>query len=145
MHEIDRHERLLGRLRDVLHDSDPPPAHYLAFAKHALAVTRLDAEIGDFIASQRLTGVRSTSVGFVGTVQFSSFEVELDGIDGRLVGRVSPPRVIAVELQAPAGNKVTSTAADGFFAFDDLPTSRFRLVFGGERLFASAWMSATDQ
>ena len=144
MHEIDRHERLLGRLRAVRHDSDPPPAHYLAFAKQALAVTRLDGEIGDFIASQRLAGVRSTTAGFVGTIQFSSFNVELDGVDGRLVGRVSPPQVMAIELQGPPGHEATSTEADGFFAFENLPTCRFRLLFGGERLFASEWMSAAD-
>ena len=144
MDEIDRHERLLARLRDVLRDTDPPPAQYLAFAKQALAVTRLDTEIGGFIASQGLAGVRSTTVGFVGTLRFSSFEVELDGVDGRLMGRISPTQAIPIELQTRGGNAATASAADGFFAFDELPTSRFRLVFGDERLFVSEWMSATD-
>lgn len=144
MHEIDRHERLLARLRDVLRDTDPPPAQYLAFAKQALALTRLDTEIVGFIASQGLAGVRSTAVGFVGTLRFSSFEVELDGFDGRLVGRISPAQAVPIELQTAAGKAATASEADGFFAFDELPTSRFRLVFGNEGRFVSEWMSAAD-
>lgn len=144
-------DRLLARLRGVSQRVDPPPPAYVDFAKHALALTRLDVEIGrlqyDSYNAEHAGARGTTDHGYSATIAFSSLTLDIDIEAGRMTGRVTPTVAGDVHLQTDHGDRIIEIDPAGWFAFDATSTGPFRLVVkpattGGARPLATEWLLA---
>lgn len=145
-------DRLLDRLRAVAQRVDPPPPAYTDFAKQALALTRLDVEVGRLLFDSYQgdpVGARGArDHGYSATIEFSSVTLDID-IDieaGRMTGRVTPTVAADVHLQTDHGDEAIQIDQFGWFAFDDTRSGPFRLLIkpttAGDRALATEWLLA---
>ena len=124
-------DELFDELRSVLRRTDPVPAEVTDFAKAALGLRRLDAELAELLADSALDseapalarggGARSL------TFRTDDLTIDVEIQDGHLLGQLAPPAAASVELQGEDGTVAGTADADGL--------GRFRLALGGEGRF----------
>lgn len=142
-------DELVEELGAVLESADPVPADVLAAAKASFTWRTIDAELAALAfdsATDELAGVRSE--GGDRQLTFRTDEVEIvvmvHGGDGRrLSGQLIPPQRATVELRSAAGVQTADVAADGVFAFTDIPSgpTSLRCSLGdGAEAIATDWL-----
>ena len=124
-------DELFDELRSVLRRTDPVPAKVTDFAKAALGLRRLDAELAELLEDSVLDEAAAlTRGGGARSLTFRSDDLTIDVEiqDGHLLGQLAPPPAAAtVELQSENGAVATSADSDAL--------GRFRLALGGEGRF----------
>jgi hypothetical protein len=124
-------DELFDELRSVLRRTDPVPAKVTDFAKAALGLRRLDAELAELLEDSVLDEVAALTRGDAGrslTFRSEGLTIDVEIQDGHLLGQLAPPPAGAtVELQAEDGTVADTVDADGL--------GRFRLELGGEGRF----------
>jgi len=125
-------DELFEELRSVLRRTDPVPAEVTDFAKAALGLRRLDADLAELLEDSVLDSEAAalTRGGGGRSLTFRSDDLTIDVEiqDGHLLGQLAPPPASAsVELQGEDGTVAASADTDGL--------GRFRLQLGGEGRF----------
>jgi hypothetical protein len=129
----DPNDELLDELRTVLRRTDPVPAEVTDFAKAALGLRRLDAQLAELLQDSALESespALARGTADVRSLTFRSAELTIDvDIQGdMLLGQLAPPPAAAtVELQLE--NRDVGASAD----VDTL--GRFRLALAGDGRF----------
>jgi hypothetical protein len=129
-------DRLLALLGEVLDEMDPVPADAVA-AAHAANLLRLDGELAelvfDSLLDDREVGVRDAVAGDVRSLTYTAGgrTIELDLTDADVVGRVTPPGAVGLELVQPSGRTPIATDELGRFRAALAP-GPLRLQVSGE-------------
>ena len=131
---MSKDEGLLAHIRKGLLESDPPPSDVADFAKAAFSWRNVDAEIAAITYDSAVEGA-SASVRSATAVRLLSFavegvsiEVEYDQSDRRLIGSVTPPATVRVELQTPDSRSSAESDTAGRFEFAEVGEGPMRLV-----------------
>jgi hypothetical protein len=143
-------EQLLGGLRRIAAEADPPPVVLREAARGAFAWRDVERELAELVYDSTeddtaLAGLRSDTASWLLTFEAEiSVEVEVvrTGTTRRLVGQIVPPQEGRIEVRHASG--VTEVAADpiGRFACDDVargPVS-LRCRVGG-RIVDTEWVA----
>jgi hypothetical protein len=129
----DPNDELLDELRTVLRRTDPVPAEVTDFAKAALGLRRLDADLAELLEDSALESespALARGTADVRSLTFRSADLTIDvDIQGdMLLGQLAPPPPAAtVELQLENGHVAASADADTL--------GRFRLALAGDGRF----------
>jgi len=143
-------EELLGRLRLVVDQLDPMPAHFADGAKALLGLRRLDEELAELVRDSAEERGRLLAVRGEGDVRLISFEtgpvtVELQvterGAVRDLVAQVSGTAVVRAEVETAAGRSPVPVE-DSLFTLDGAPAGllRLRLLTTTGRDLVTSWV-----
>ena len=139
----DLEDPLVAELRDLFAGADPVPPLVIEIAKASLGWRRLDADLAELLAdsvldSEQLAGTRGSAP--VRSVSFKSpsMTIDLDVHAGHetpmLLGQISPPSTLDIEVQAADRTTVASLRSDelGRFRISLAGGGTVRLLLGGE-------------
>jgi hypothetical protein len=143
-------DMLLARLRAVLDDVDPVPAHVTGGAKELLGLRRLDEELAELVRDSTEDRGGLLAVRGDGDVRLISFEtgpvtVELQvterGPARDLVAQVTGTAVVGAEVETGGGRR-SVPVEDSLFTLDGLPAGllRLRLRIAGGRDLVTSWV-----
>ena len=143
-------EALLGRLRLVVDQLDPVPAHLAEGAKALLGLRRLDEELAELVRDSAEEQGRLLAVRGEGDVRLISFEtgpvtVELQvterGGSRDLVAQVSGTEVVRAEVETAAA-RTAVPVEDSLFTLDGAPAGllRLRLLTAAGRDLVTSWV-----
>jgi hypothetical protein len=143
-------ETLLGRLRLVVDQVDPMPAHLADGAKALLGLRRLDEELAELVRDSAEERDRLLAVRGEGDVRLISFEtgpvtVELQVTERGglrdLVAQVSGTAVARAEVET-ATSRSTVPVEDSLFTLDGAPAGllRLRLLTAAGRDLVTSWV-----
>lgn len=143
-------EALLGRLRLVVDQLDPMPAHLADAAKALLGLRRLDEELAELVRDSAEEQGRLLAVRGEGDVRLISFEtgpvtVELQvterGSVRDLVAQVSGTAVVRAEVETATGRSPVPVE-DSLFTLDGAPAGllRLRLLTAAGRDLVTSWV-----
>lgn len=123
-------EELLARLRALAALHDPVPSSVVEAARSAFALRMLDVELADLLfdslLDEALVGVRGTP-GRQLTFGVGDVTIDLDVDDGGVVGQVTPPGVVTLDVQTPGENRRVAVDELGRFFCDRPGVGPFRL------------------
>jgi hypothetical protein len=124
---LDPNDELMKELRAVVDQVDPIPSEVTEFAKAALGLRRLDADLAELLADSALetqstalirSGESARRLTFRAEEISIDLEVNVDGDARLLLGQLAPaPAVATVEVQSASGEVVASTGADALGRF----------------------------
>ncbi len=141
-------EVLLGVLRRALTEPPPVPEGVLRAARGAFAWRDIDGELAALtydssLDDLALSGVRSQQAGLRAmTFATSSTTIELEVVDGCLLGQIVPPGALTVEVQTLDRAPSTVTVDElGCFTVDPSPTECFRLQVQGAETTTTGWIT----
>lgn len=120
-------DELLGELRSVLRRTDPVPGDVTDFAKAALGLRRLDADLAELLDDSVLESTALARGGDARSLTFRSEDLTIDVElqPEALLGQLAPaPEAAEVTLQDAEGTALATTAADAL--------GRFRLALEGD-------------
>lgn len=127
-------EQLLAALRESMSARQAVPAWFVETGKNAYAWHNIDAELAqltyDSQADQHRAAVMRSEPASIRSFTFTSahLSLELEVVEGALLGRIIPPRAGTVETQTRAGATMNTPVDEiGCFAVDPIPASPFRL------------------
>lgn len=143
-------EALLGRLRLIVEQLDPLPAHVLEGSKALLGLRRLDEELAELVRDSEQERGRLLAVRGEGDVRLISFEtgpvtVELQvterGAVRDLVAQVSGTAVVRAEVETAAARR-TVPVEDSLFTLDGVAAGllRLRLLTAAGRDLVTSWV-----
>ncbi len=143
-------EALLGRLRLVVDQLDPVPAHLADGAKALLGLRRLDEELAELVRDSAEEQGRLLAVRGEGDVRLISFEtgpvtVELQVTERQgvrdLVAQVSGTAVVRAEVET-AGGRTPVPVEDSLFTVEGAPAGllRLRLLTAAGRDLVTSWV-----
>lgn len=143
-------EALLGRLRLVVDQLDPVPAHLADGAKALLGLRRLDEELAELVRDSAEEQGRLLAVRGEGDVRLISFEtgpvtVELQVTERQgvrdLVAQVSGTAVVRAEVET-AGGRTPVPVEDSLFTVEGAPAGllRLRLLTATGRDLVTSWV-----
>ena len=101
-------DKLMEQLREAARQADPPPDDYLEFARLALSLRDLDAELGSFIDEERLELARDTHSSLTIDVVFAELRLSLHLSPRSVRGQLTPPSCRKVALVSVTGDDVTT-------------------------------------
>jgi hypothetical protein len=145
----DLEDPLVAELRDLFAEVDPVPALVVEVAKASLGWRRLDGDLAELLAdsvldSEQLAGTRGgapvRSVSFKSPSMTIDLEVHPGDETQTLLGQISPPAPLDIEVQAADGTTVASARSDELGRFRASLASRgtIRLLLGAERTAGAA-------
>jgi len=143
-------EALLGRLRLVVDELDPPPPHLAEGAKALLGLRRLDEELAELVRDSAEEHGRLLAVRGEGDVRLISFEtgpvtVELQVTERGglrdLVAQVAGTAVVRAEVETAAGRSPVPVE-DSLLTLDGAPAGllRLRLLTAAGRDLVTSWV-----
>lgn len=143
-------EALLGRLRLVVDEIDPPPPHLLEGAKALLGLRRLDEELAELVRDSAEERGRLLAVRGEGDVRLISFEtgpvtVELQVTERGglrdLVAQVAGTAVVRAEVETAVGRSPVPVE-DSLLTLDGAPAGllRLRLLTAAGRDLVTSWV-----
>lgn len=143
-------DELLGRLRLVVDELDPPPPHLLDGAKALLGLRRLDEELAELVRDSAEEHGRLLAVRGEGDVRLISFEtgpvtVELQvterGSLRDLVAHVAGTAVVRAEVETATGRSPVPVE-DSLLTLDKVPAGllRLRLLTAAGRDLVTSWV-----
>ena len=128
-------EQLLAALRESLTAREAVPSWFVETGKNAYAWHNIDAELAqltyDSSHDRNRAAVMRSEAASIRALTFTSarLSIELEVIEGRLLGQIIPPQAGTLETHTTTG--VTTSPIDeiGAFVVDPKPASPFRLRF----------------
>jgi hypothetical protein len=128
------HEQLLAALRESMRARQAVPDSFVEMGKNAYAWHTIDADLAQLtchcVGDRRQAGVTRPEMASIRALTLTSphLSLELEVMDGSLLGTIVPPGTRTLEIHARAGT-ITTTEVDeaGSFAVDPIPGSPFRL------------------
>lgn len=153
----DPDELVISQLRALVSEVDPVPPLVSAAAKAALGWRRLDADLAELLSDStdarelalaRGPGAPVRSVSFRSERLTIDIDFHVDGDRRTLLGQLSPPAAVTIEVQRADDAQVTVAASDSLGRFRALVVAgrpiRLR-VLGGERgaagVIETSWVS----
>jgi hypothetical protein len=127
-------EQLMRELRRAADLMDPMPDHLVATARAAFTWRTVDAELAELVFDSLTAAapVRGTAEPRLLTFQTSelTIEAELDHGEGRgrMVGWLTPPAPVEIEIRHRRGTVTVTTDPLGRFAVGGLPRGPMRLL-----------------
>jgi hypothetical protein len=128
-------EKLLGALREALRARQAVPSWFIETGKNAYAWHNIDAELAQLTYdsltdTDQLAFVRSETAS-IRALTFTSarLSVELEVVEGSLLGQVIPPQAGTLETYTKTGLTTLPVDESGYFAVEPIPASPFRLRF----------------
>jgi len=143
---------VIGRLRQLAAQADPPPPELAASARAAFGLYRFDQELAELLhdSADELTGVRGAqdterllSFGAAGDV---GAEVQVTGTaDGAEVTGIVTGDVTALALQTPTSRLELALDAHGRFRAEGVPgpAIRLELVTRTGYTVVTPWLTTT--
>ncbi|HET8659493.1 MAG TPA: hypothetical protein VFM55_10900 [Micromonosporaceae bacterium] len=124
-------DRLIAMLGEALREADAVPRELADAGRAAYAWRGIDAELAALVYdSEHEPTATRTDTATLRALTFASprLSIELEVVDGCLIGQVVPPGAARVELQTPDGETASFTADElGCFTVGALPGGPFRL------------------
>jgi hypothetical protein len=150
----DSDEQLLEELRGLLRITDPTPPEVTEFAKSALGLRRLDADLAELLSDSALETESAAQIRSGGAARRLTFrardlsiDLEIQPTDStiRVLGQISPPPVgMTVELQASDGAVAATSEVDalGRFRLELAAGGRVRLrLVSSDPPIETSWLS----
>ena len=130
-HTWSNDDELIAMLDEAVREADAVPEGFVEAGKAAYAWRGIDAELAALIYdSQREPELTRTDTAALRALTFASrrLTIELEILDGCLIGQVVPPCSGEVELQTRDGDSETVVADElGCFTIRRQPEGPFRL------------------
>jgi hypothetical protein len=152
----DPDEPMISQLRAIVADVDPVPPLVSAAAKAAFGWRRLDADLAELLsdttmdaealALARGAGAPVRSVSFSTGELTIDVDVHVDGHRRTLLGQLSPPAAVRIEVQRADDADTVTTESDALGRFR-VPVAagrpiRLRVLAGGEGpAVETSWVS----
>jgi hypothetical protein len=144
----DPDDELLGELRSVLRRTDPVPGDVTDFAKAALGLRRLDADLAELLDDSVLESTALARGGDARSLTFRSEDLTIDVElqPGALLGQLAPaPEAAEVTLQDAEGTALATTAADALgrvrLALEGDGRRRLRVTRPGAAPVETSWFT----
>ncbi|CCH78128.1 conserved hypothetical protein [Nostocoides japonicum T1-X7] len=139
---------LFGVLREAITAPPAVPEEILEAGYAAFSWKDIDGELAALtydssLEDLALSGTRSERAGLRAmTFATASTTVELEVVDGVLLGQVVPAGATSVEVQTQDGPpRRVAVDALGCFTVEPVPTGRFRLLVEGDETTTTGWVT----
>ncbi len=124
---------LLQRVEDAVLSAREVPAEFIAAGKAVWVPPDLDAELAALIYDSRRepVGVRTDTAALRALTFASATQtVELEIVEGRLLGQLVPPGQARIEIQLRDGDTAATVSDElGYFVIPFVPSGAFRLRY----------------